>query len=389
MANLWKTVFSEIKNTVLDRNIIIVLTAGPILLTILIGGIYLNTYVEDMPIVILDEDNSSLSRMIVQQFEESDRFVITRAARSGEELQEVLNSGEALMGIHIPSRFAQDIANLRTPRVLAIVNGANTVTGNTCFAEAATIVNTVAAGIQIKMIQARGVMPAEAEKTVLAFGFTDRVLYDPRMKYMNYLILGLISIFMQQLFLSGFGFSVIKDGKRISGQFTMPKILLKFFVCSGFLLVSSYAVAEIAVGIFKVPVRGNLWIAALLLLAFLLALSCPALLIAAITRDRLKYAQICFMLSLPTFVSSGYVWPSDHMPYTMQILIKSFWPLIHFARPVDELLLKNMPFSSVAGSLANMLLYTVIWMPAAVMVYKKRFMSATEVVDSPGKSLHR
>ncbi|MCR4436941.1 MAG: ABC transporter permease [Clostridiales bacterium] len=366
----FKELKTEIVNTFKNRDVIILLLLGPVALTLLFGGIYLNSYVEDIPIAVLDEDNSSTSRMIVQQFDENDRFVLKYTVDSQEELKNLLDSKKIHMGICIPPHFERDINKGQSSQVLILVDGTNMVVGNNSYAAASTIIQTVSAGAEIKILEGGGMVPRDAENVVNAFTFTDRTLYDPRMTYMNYLLLGYIAVFFQQVMLSGVGISIIKDGSPIAREATLRKIFLKILSCAFFALVSVYGAILIAAGIFRVPIRGSILLSLAFCGIFAPAISCPAIMIASLAKDKLKFAQISFMLSLPTFVSCGYVWPQDQMPWILGTLIKLIWPLIYFARPLDELLFKgSLPVRSALG----LVLYTLVWMPAAIFMFKRSF----------------
>ncbi|WP_157910271.1 ABC transporter permease [Petroclostridium xylanilyticum] len=372
-----KTLLKDIKTTFIDFDVIVLLLGAPIFLTLLFGGIYVNPYIEDIPIAVLDEDNSSMSRMIIQQFDENDRFHVKYNVNSKEELHKLIDTKKVYMGLYLPHEFSKNVNTLRSAEVLVIVDGTNMIIGNNAYAAAAGIIQTISAGVQMKLLEAKGVMPQTAQAMAMVFNFNDRTLYDPRLTYMNYLILGFVAVFLQQIMLSGIGISVIKHGADIAVKNTFTRLIAKILSCCCFGLISTFAAVAIVSNVFKVPIRGNLSIALLLCSIFVFAISCPALILAALTKDKLKFAQVSFMLSLPTFVSCGYVWPQEQMPKILVTIIKILWPLINFARPFDELLFKGVSFNTVRTNMLEMVIYTLAWFPVAFWLVKKRFKSKT------------
>lgn len=364
-----KAMKREILSTAKNRDIIVLLVAGPIILTLLFGGIYVNSYVNDIPIAVLDEDGSTLSRMILQQFEESDRFVTRYYASSKEELESLINSKQAHMGVYIPHDFSKSVSTLAESQVLILADGSNLVVGNNAYAAAAEIVQTLSAGTQIKIIEAKGVLPKQAKNTALVFNFNDRILYDSRMTYMNYLILGFVAVFFQQVMLSGVGISIIKDQDTINRGHTWKNLLIKILACFFFASISTYAALLVSYRGFHVPMQGNLFLAMAFCLLYALAISCPAMILASLLRDKVKMAQIAYMLSLPSFVSCGYVWPLEQMPKALVAVIKLVWPLVYFARPFDEYLIKGW-FSM--RNLAELGIYLLLWLPFALFMVKTR-----------------
>lgn len=366
-------IVAEVKALKKQLFTIFILFAGPILLTLLFGGVYMHNYIEDMPVAVLDEDNSLLSRTIVQYFDENERFYVKYYCNSREELKDAIDSRRVYMGIYIPKDFSKDINNLKSSSVLILVDGTNMVIGNNAYASAATIVQTLAAGAQIKLLEAKDILPDQAENMAMVFRFNDRILYDPRLTYMNYLILGFVAVFLQQVMVSSLGVSVIESGGYLAEGFTLAKLAIKILTFAIFCVPSIFASIGIAHIAFKVPIRGNLLTVLLMCTVFVFAISCPSIILASIVKDKLKLYQLSFMLSLPTFVSSGYVWPMDQMPPALPLVIKALWPLAFFHKPFADVIFKGVPFETVSKNIAGMLAYTLAWMPVAVLLLKKRF----------------
>jgi ABC-2 type transport system permease protein len=111
---------------------------------------------------------------------------------------------------------------------------------------------------------------------------------------------------------------------------------------------------------------------------FIFNLTVPALLISAFTRDVLKGSQICMFLSVPTLLTAGYVWPEYMMPEPLIIGVKLFWPLIYYAGPARDVLVKGVPFHVIWPYVWQGLLYGIIWIPLAVAIYKKRLQVSQE-----------
>ncbi|MFZ5966048.1 MAG: ABC transporter permease [Bacillota bacterium] len=358
--------------TLKDRDVIVLLLAAPIILILWFGGVYYQSYVDDIPIAVLDEDQSSLSRMIIQQFSENDRFKITHYPVSKEELQQMINAKKVHMGLYLPHNFSKDVQNLQSSKALIIVDGTNIVVGNNAYAAAAAIIQTVSASVQMKTLQGKGMLPQISESMVLPFQFTDRTLYDPRMTYKNYLLFGYIAVFLQQIIISGVGISIVKDEESMKSNI-LQSVTVKILSAAVFALLSTSAAIMIVNTLFKVPIRGNLFEALLLCMIFILAVSGPAIILAAVTKDKIKLAHLSFMLSLPTFVSSGYIWPLDQMPEMLVKIIKSIWPLINFARPFDEMLIKGFPIEALGQNIKEMLLYTAFWLPISLWLLKRNY----------------
>lgn len=356
-----------------NRGMMILLFIGPIFLTLYFGGVYYNDYVNDIPIAILDEDGSSLSHLVSDNFLTNERFKITNYPTSRQELQSLIDDGKVQMGIFIPNGFESKVTTYQSSQILAITDGTNIVVANNAIAQATLITQSISAGIEMKLIQGKDLSPQMAQNIALTYNIGERILFDPKMTYMNYLIICFLAVFMQQLMLSAMGSTFIRHSEYLSDGHVAPKVLAAMSSCFAGILPSVAMSMFALIKLFHVPIIGNIGTVIVMTVVFVAALTGPSLLIASMTKVRIKYSQFSFMLSLPTFVSSGCVWPADQMPKVLEIIIRACWPLINYAKIVQEVLLKGMNFKTVIPNILEMGIYILIWLPIGIICYKKTF----------------
>lgn len=356
-----------------NKGMMILLFIGPIFLTLYFGGVYYNDYVKDIPIAILDEDGSSMSNLVGEYFLTNERFDITNYPATRQELQKLIDDGKVQMGICIPKGFESNITTYQSSQVLAITDGTNIVMANNAIAQATLITQSISAGIEMKLIQGKGLSPQVAQNIALVYNVGERILFDPKMTYMNYLIICFLAVFIQQLMLSSMGSIFIRHNEYLSSSNVTQKVLAANSACFVCILPATALSMFSLLKLFHVPMIGNICTVIVLTVVFNIALIGPSLLIASITKARVKYSQFSFMLSLPTFVSSGCVWPADQMPKILEIIIRAFWPLINYAKTVQEVLMKGMDFKTVIPNIIHMGIFSLIWLPIGIICYKKAF----------------
>lgn len=356
-----------------NRGMMILLFIGPIFLTLYFGGVYYNDYVNDIPIAILDEDGSSLSHLVSDYFLTNERFEITNYPTSRQELQNLIDDGKVQMGIFIPNGFESKVTTYQSSQILAITDGTNIVVANNAIAQATLITQSISAGIEMKLIQGKGLSPQMAQNIALTYNIGERILFDPKMTYMNYLIICFLAVFMQQLMLSAMGSTFIRHSEYLSNGNVTQKVLGAVSSCFVGILPSVAMCMFTLINLFHVPITGNIGTVIVMTVVFVIALAGPSLLIASMTKVRIKYSQFSFMLSLPTFVSSGCVWPADQMPKVLEIIIRACWPLINYAKIVQEVLMKGMDFKTVIPNILEMGIFILIWLPIGIICYKKAF----------------
>jgi ABC-2 type transport system permease protein len=353
--------------------IILLFLAIPVL-TIWFGGAYYHEYVNDVGIAVLDEDNTSLSRNVIQYFDDSERFNVKYYAANRAELQNLIDQRKVYMGLYIPPHLNDDIMSGNASQILILTNGANVIIGNNAYAGAAEIIQTVSAGIEMKMIAGKGSLSeSTARNMALSFNFTDRMLYDSKLAYINYLIYGFIAVFFQQFMLSALATMILRNPESTAKEHTVIKLAAKVVLASTLLMATGGLVIGYIHKKFNVIFSGNVKLALLMSILFSIAISCAAILLCAITKNKTKFSQVSYMLSLPTFLTCGYVWPADQMPELLMRGVKLLWPLIYFARPFDEIMIKGLTFVTVRQNVINLVLYIIVFMPLSLLVFKKRF----------------
>ncbi len=355
------------------KGMMIIVFIGPIFLTLLFGGIYYNDYVKDVPVAVLDEDCTSLSRLVNSYFITNERFQVTNYPESKQELQKLIDNGEVQMGLYIPKGFESKVGTYKSSEILVITDGSNVVTANNALAQATMIVQSVSAGIEMKLIQGKGVLPAVAENMALVYNIGERILFDPKMTYMNYLMICFLAIFIQQLMLAAMGGSFFRESEYITHGDTAKKVLGIVSSCFIAMIPSLIVSVLILKTLFHVPFTGNMLTAVIMTLCFILALTGPSLVMASLTKDRIKYSQFEFMLSLPTFATAGCVWPVEQMPWLLAVIMKISWPLIYYAKTVQEVIIKGMGIITVLPNIISLLLFSAIWFPIGIHLYKKSF----------------
>ena len=81
----------------------------PLFFSTLFGFVYYQNVVKHVPLLILDEDQSSSSRAFAQMFADADAFDVVGYAGTEEELSARVQSGEVVAGLGIPADFSKKL----------------------------------------------------------------------------------------------------------------------------------------------------------------------------------------------------------------------------------------------------------------------------------------
>jgi len=133
------------------------------------------------------------------------------------------------------------------------------------------------------------------------------------------------------------------------------------YVLVGFL--QAFLIIGIGVGLFGVPVLGNLFLLALLSTLFITTNLAIGYTISTVVQNQLQAMQMSMMFFLPSILLSGFMFPFAGMPAWAQYLGEGL-PLTHYLRIVRAIMLKgatmqNLRFDTLALAALMLLAMTI------------------------------
>src|SRR5699024_9108916 len=141
-----------------SNNVLRLLFIGaPILYGVLIGSVYKKGKITDLPIIVVDEDNSTLSTKFVDMLEENETVEVAEVMPSIFGAEDKATELEATVIVQIPKGFASGVQQSRLPEVSLIVDASNTLTSNSALMAVNVVAMTMKAGVQIESQMKQGV----------------------------------------------------------------------------------------------------------------------------------------------------------------------------------------------------------------------------------------
>ena len=309
---------------------------------IVFGMLYLPNIVTAVPAVIYDEENSAASRSLVQDFEASDSYDIQGYVTSEEEMRAWLQEKKAVAAIEIPKDFSKKAKTGSYATVLYLINGSNIILTNITSSAAQDIVADFSDRLAAKQAALRyGLNEQAVFHRLSPLHAHLRVLYNATQGYMFFFMLGLAMVAFQQGILFAVGASSLYEIEHPEeeGAYKTWQILLVKTIVYWLLGMLSYGlvVAVVTQGL-GIPLGASL--SALLVLAaiFILAVTAFCFFFTSFFPAELPFVRAVILYPVPSFIFSGYTWPTESMGPGMQ-LAAEFFPLSHFSNTVRELFL--------------------------------------------------
>ena len=348
---MFNSVLEECKKVLRDKSMLLILFIIPIAVNLLIGFEFQNNQIINIPMAVIDYDNSSLSRMIINQFEESETFSVKYKLTEETDLKKLIDNGNANVGMIIPVDFSQDISKLSGTSILMIYDGSNMSVASTAKSKASEILLTLKTGISMKIIGGKLMLPEDISKnTAMTIKFSGRFLYNPAKSYKNFLNPGLgVAIVQTSIVL--LGAVCIKKEKLGKDYFTDTSYIFGkviFYTTIGTMMLLCSVLIQNR--IFNIPFRGNFIYVIALSFLMALAIASFAVMISVWVSDTTFASLIVAVLFIPSTALAGYTYPMMAMPGIYKILA-SLMPFGHYGSILRDLYLKGVPFMVLLNDL--------------------------------------
>lgn len=308
---------------------------APILYGLMFGFVYQQGKVLDLPIVIIDQDNSPSSNMVIDAFDDNEGLFISDVRPIGGNIaQEMPYMGYAAV-ITIPSNFEADLLQQRYPEIRVDLNMGNILNANTASVSIQSVLFTLNAGIEIAGLQRQGLPPDVAAKSFEPFKINFNRLYNSTGNYVSFMLPGLLGGIMQQViflamalvfardFEDGYFSKLIKTSRSSIYHVALKSVPFLLFIPVMWLIVSRF------IPFFNVNV--DIYNPAMFVLVALLSIASMmiGMLFSVMIPNQLKATELLMVISTPAFILSGFTWPTMAMP-DIVAHIAQYIPLTQF-----------------------------------------------------------
>lgn len=345
----------------------------PVLLLILYGyGV--STDIRNIPMVVLDQNNSQQSRELIRSFTGSEFFYVQSYARSLDDIDRAIDAGRARVGLVIPPDFNTKVVKGVKADILVAIDGSEPNTASTSISYVSTIVSRYSACIIARKIGSR--IPLSELNPI---DLRPRIWYNPELRSINFIVPGLVAIILMMI--SALLTSATIARERELG--TMEPLIASPINSSELMLgkIGAYTLISLAdiilvlvVGtlLFQVPFRGSIVLLLIMSIVFLLNSLGLGLLISARSASQQSAVLLAFFATMiPGLLLSGFLFPISSMPKLVQVLTY-FIPARYFLVIVRGIFLKGVGISALWPYALPMTVLGFIFFVLSIRSFKKQ-----------------
>lgn len=325
-----------------DFRTLVIVILMPLVMLFLYGFTF-NMEIQNVDTIVLDHDNSSASRSLVQKFEGSGFFRVKYFAGPQSELQSFFFRRVARMILIIPKDFSKSSYLLPRTQVQVLIDASDP--------NAAQAIRNYSNAVFRLFSQERAAKPV--------FDIESTIWYNPGLKSAYFFVPGLAVLILIMISALLTSIAIVREKETgtmeqilvspirpleiIVGK-VVPYILLAFVDLLIILFVANF--------VFDVPFVGS---HSLLLFASLIFIF-TSLSLGLLISTRAQTQQVAMMMALmatmlPTVMLSGFIFPLDSLPRILQ-LISYMVPARYFMTVIRGVMLKGNTFAQILPELS-------------------------------------
>jgi len=374
-----KSFKEEFKSLVTNKMNLLVLFVLPFLVVILLGVQLSKGVINNIPIAVINYDDSTFSRQLVEKFDQNEAFNVAYYPDSEQELEELMKNSKVRAGVIIPKNFYNDVATLKSPTVLMIYDGSHMSITSTAKAKATEILLTYKAGATIQQLTTRLNMSyKEAYNIAQAFQFNNRMMYNPSKSFEDFLspvlLIGYIQAALALVATVSVNQNIFYEIRKKRLGYASGKVI--FYTLCGSLSFMICIIMQIA--LFHVPFRGSLISVLILSIGLCFSVAAFCVLISSLIKNRMVCLVGGAVIFIPNSVMAGTTWPLISMPAGYQSFAR-YMPFAHYANNIRNIYLKGLSLGQVMNDFIYLFVFGTI-----VLIFTELVMIIAESIDSEG-----
>lgn len=389
--------WQEMKGVVKDEGVLIFFILVPLAYPLLYSWIYNNEIVHEVPVVVVDDSRSALSREFVRHCDASPDVMVKCHAADMEEAQALIGRQEVKGIYYIPSDFSTRLARMEQTAVSVYCDMSLMLTYKAIFQTATAVSQDMNGKIQIKL--SGNYTDREDEITTMPLKSDDVPIFNSTSGYGNFILPGVLMLIIQQTLVLGIGLAAgtARETNRFRELIPISRHyrgVLRIVTGKAMCYLMIYAVLSAYLTLviprlfgFVNMVQGATL--ATIMLPYLLACIFFGMTVSCLIRYRENVMLIVIFCSVPLLFLSGVSWPQSNIPGLWQG-VSWLFPSTFGVRAFVRTSMMGATIDDVTTEYAMMWVQTLAYFFIACAVYRYQIsLSRRKVLDQLNHIRHK
>lgn len=327
--------FYEVRSVLKDSGVVVVIVAATIIYPVLYCSIYKNEEVLNMPIAVIDESQSAVSRDLVRRIDAAPELNVATRATNMAEARGLLDSRKIHGIVHIPSDFGKNLARGEQAFVSTYCDMSSFLYYRAMALGSNFAVLEMSKDIQIQRLGEMGVTGEAATVSATPIPNDHTVVFNSESGFFSFFMPAILVLILHQTLVFGLGMragQAREDGysRKLLPQGSSSHRIIQVVVGTSLSYLAVYAVLAawvfgVVPRLFSLPHLGAPMDLVLFTLPFLLSVIFFALTLSVFMRNRETGLVAFLFFSVILLFMSGFSWPQSN--------IRGFWRAFSYLFP--------------------------------------------------------
>lgn len=329
MCYIWA---KEMRSTITDEGVLIFFILVPLLYPLLYSWIYNNEVVRDVPVAIVDQSHSQISREFIRSFDAGSDVKAAYYCNSIEEAKDLIGKQVVHGLLYFPDDFAHKLYRGEQAHVGVYCDMSLMLTYKAIYQTALAVASDINANIQVS--QSRNFTTRDEEITTKPLDFEEVPIFNATGGYGNAILPGVLILILQQTLLLGIGLSAgtARENNRYQELIPISKHYVGIFRIVLGKSMCYFMIYAVMAAYLTLCVPRFFHFTALtsatdligLMIPFLLAVIFFGMALSCIVRYRENVMLLVVFTSIPLLFMTGISWPQPNMPGIWQSIAQIF-----------------------------------------------------------------
>ena len=386
-CHIW---WQEMKQVFKDEGVLIFFIIVPLAYPLLYSWIYNNEVVHEVPVVVVDDSHSFLSRQFIRQCDASPDVHVVSYAADMDEAQSLV-SRQIVKGIYyIPSDFGTNINRMQQAVIGVYCDMSLMLTYKAIYQTAVAVTQQMGSEIQTRI--SGHYTRREEVISARPLDFADVPIFNPTGGYGNFILPGVLILILQQTLVLGIGLSagtareenryhdLIPIDPHYQGVFRIVggKLLCYFMI---YAVMGAYLTLVVP-RLFSFVAMAHWHDLLAVMLPYILACIFFGMLVSCLVRYRENVMLLMVFVSVPLLFLSGVSWPQSSIP--------GFWQGISWLFPSTFGVRAFVRMNTMGATLDDVAFeYRVLWLQVLCYFMATCILYRYQVVLSRRHALER
>lgn len=340
LRRIWALTVKEFIHLINDWWLPVFMLFGGVLELMLVGWAT-SRPITNLPLMVLDLDQSATSRQVITSLENTGTFSLEMVASDMDEIAPAIEQGEITAAVVFPSGFEQELYQIGGEPVLPVyLNGAESIPAREAQAAIEGLARSLGEKVVVQQLNIN-------DEEFSGFDLSLRVWYNQSLSEALYSVPAELALMLEftVLLFAALAFSRERELGTLEQLLVMPFSSIEIIIGKaipvmiiGFL--DFVLMLTMTYFFFDVPIRGSLALLLILALGYLVVELSKGLVISVMSRTQHQAFLLVMLIGMADFMFTGYAAPVEAMPQVLQWVAKLV-PAHHWLAIVRGIMLKG------------------------------------------------